>query len=389
MKNKRFSIILLALIGISTILFVTNASLVGAQSPNVTAPYVTGDITVDGLDNEAFWTSATSQTLSLTATPSALPTPTNQHYVTMKAVVTDTKIRLFFNWTDPTENNTIDGHEDRLSMMILIEGLNDMDAPCMNTSTNGATTSGTADHWHWKASRTDSGGEKHIVVPRHGVAFNTGNSAGSYNGLPIAAHSAIYYQENYTGTDWDIWDLSDMGGVVGDQVYYVAAATGKYRWSTSANGSAIALNVQSHDSSFAENEFLDPESRKRSGDSEYTAFGIFPSPLSSEPRYTIEAKGNHNGAGWSLEVERNLTVSNAVIDKDMSLGMTIKFAISVYNGNYDHDHEFKYITAAWKTLKLSLEPTTEPAIDGFSLILLGMTSIITIGIIVTVVKRKK
>ena len=72
----------------------------------------------------------------------------------------------------------------------------------------------------------------------------------------------------------------------------------------------------------------------------------------------------------------------------MSLGMTIKFAISVYNGNYDHDHEFKYITAAWKTLKLSLAPT-EDAIDGFSLIMLGMASIVTIGIIVTVVKRRR
>jgi len=389
MKNKRFSITLLAIIGISTILFATNASLVGAQSANLTAPYVTGDITVDGLDSEAFWTSATSQTFSLTATPSAMAIPVNQRFVTMKAVVTDTKVRLFFNWTDPTENNTIEGHEDRLSAMILIEGLNDMDAPCMNTSTNGATTSGTADHWHWKAARTDSEGEKHTVVPRHGVAFNTGNSAGTYGGLPVAAHSAIYYQENYTGSDWEIWDLSDMGGVVGDQVYYVANATGKYRWSVSTNTSAVALNVASHDFSFAENEFLDTESRKRSGDSEYTAFGLFPSPLSSEERYFIEAKGNHDGSSWSLEIERDLAVSNAVIDKAMSLGDTIKFALSVYDGNYDHDHEFKYITSAWKTLYLSLEPTTEePAIDGFSLIMLGMTSIIAIAIIVGVVKRK-
>ncbi|GAH10051.1 unnamed protein product, partial [marine sediment metagenome] len=38
----------------------------------------------------------------------------------------------------------------------------------------------------------------------------------------------------------------------------------------------------------------------------------------------IEAKGNHDGAGWSLEIERDLAVSNAVIDKAMALGDTIK-----------------------------------------------------------------
>ena len=247
MRNKRFSIILLAIISISTILFVSNAALVGAQSPNVTAPYVTGAITVDGNDNEAFWASATSQTFSLTATPGATVVPANQRSVTMKAVVTDTKIRLFFNWTDPTENNTITGNEDRLSAMILIEGLNDMDAPCMNTSTNGATTSGTADHWHWKASRTDSGGEKHIVVPRRGVAYNTGNSAGTYNTLPIPAHSAIYYQEAYS----DHWNVTTLGGVVGDIVYYNASATGNARWGLNGTG-MTKLNVDSHDFSFAE-----------------------------------------------------------------------------------------------------------------------------------------
>ncbi len=385
MRNKRFSIILLAIIGISTVLFVSNGALVGAQSPTVEAPYVTGAITVDGLDNEPFWATATSQTFSLTATPSAVVIPANQRSVTMKAVVTDTKIRLFFNWTDPTENNTIAGHEDRLSAMILIEGLNDMDAPCMNTSTNGATTSGTADHWHWKASRTDSGGEKHIVVPRRGVAYNTGNSAGTYNGLPIPAHSAIYYQEAYS----DHWNVTTLGGVIGDIVYYNASATGNSRWAINGTG-MTKLNVASHDFSFAENEYLDTESRKRSGDSEYTAFGLFPSPLSSEERYFIEAKGNHDGAGWSLEVQRDLAVSNAVIDKAMSLGDTIKFALSVYDGNYDHDHEFKYITAAWKTLHLGLEPTPEePAIDGFSLITMGMTLVVTVAIIVTVVRRKR
>ncbi|MHA2132036.1 MAG: ethylbenzene dehydrogenase-related protein [Promethearchaeota archaeon] len=385
MKNRKFTFFFIAIMGISTILFLTNISLVGAQTPNLVATKVTGAITVDGMDNEAFWADATSQTFSLTATPGSDPTPANQHSVTMKAVVTDTKVRLFFSWTDPTENNTITGHEDRLSVMILIEGLNDMESPCMNTSTNGATTSGTADHWHWKAARTDSGGEKYIVVPRRGVAYNTGDTAGSYNGLPIPAHRAIYYDENSTSSGWD---LSDMGASVGDTVYYVDSAVGKWRWSHSGNGSAIALNVMSHDFSFAENEYLDEESRKRSGDSEYTAFGVHPSPLSGEERYFIEAKGYHDGSGWSLEVERDLAVTNAVIDKAMAIGDTIKFAISVYDGAYDHDHEFKYITSAWKTLKLA-SVGGGTTIPGFSIIIVGLASIGTIGIIAIFMRRRK
>jgi hypothetical protein len=386
MKNKKFTFFLVAIIGISTIFLMTNISLVGAQSPSLVAPNVTGAITVDGMDNEAFWDDTTSQTFSLTVTPGANPTPVNQRSVTMKAVVTDTKVRFFFNWTDPTENNTISGHEDRLSVMILIEGLNDMDAPCMNTSTNGATTSGTADHWHWKAARTDSGGEKHVVVPRHNVAFNTGDTAGTYDALPIPAHSAIYYKEFYNNSGTIEWNVTAMGGAVGDVVYYNASATGNSRWAVNGTG-MTRLNVASHDFSFAENEYLDTVSRKRSGDSEYTAFGIFPSSLSGEERYFIRAKGHHDGSGWSLEIERDLAVANSVIDKEMAIGDTIKFALSIYDGAYDHDHEFKYITAAWKTLKLGI--TTGTTIPGYSLIFIGLAAIGTLGLIYSMIKRKR
>jgi hypothetical protein len=375
-----------AILGISTILLVTNIPLVGAQAADLTAPTVTGAMTVDGMDNEAFWAEATSQTFSLTATPGTDVVPANQRSVTMKAAITDTKIRVYFEWVDPTESNTASGHEDRLALMILMEGANDMDAPCMNTTTNGATTSGTADQWHWKASRTDSGGAKHIVVNRRGVAYNTGGTATTYNSLPVAANSAIYYEENSTSSGWD---LSDMGGSVGDQVYYVAAATGSWRWSTSANGSAIPLVVDLHDFSFAENEFLDTESRKRSGDSEYTGFGVLPSALSGEERYFVNAKGDHDGSGWSLEIERDLAVTNAVVDKAFAAGDTIKFAIAVYDGAYDHDHEMKYITSAWKTILLQGPVSATPAIPGYSVVLLGLVAFGTIGIIYISIKRRK
>ena len=52
MKNKRFSIILLAVVGLSIVLFISNVSLVGAQATDLVAPEVTGVMTVDGADNE-------------------------------------------------------------------------------------------------------------------------------------------------------------------------------------------------------------------------------------------------------------------------------------------------------------------------------------------------
>ncbi len=386
MRSKKFSFFLIALMGISTILLVTNIPLVGAQAADLTAPTVTGAMTVDGADDETFWADATSQTFSLTATPGTTAMSANQRSVTMKAVITDTKIRVYFEWLDSSESEGTTGHEDRLALMILMEGANDMDSPCMNASTNGATTSGTADQWHWKAGRTDSGGAKHTVVTRRGVAYNTGGTATTYGGHAVDANSAIYYEENSTSSGWD---LSDMGGAIGDQVYYVTAATGSARWSISDNTSAIPLVVDSHDFSFAENEYLNTVERARSGDSEYTGFGVLPSALSGEERYFINAKGDHDGSGWSLEMERDLAVTNAVIDKAFAAGDTIKVAIAVYDGAYDHDHEMKYITSAWKTVLLQGPVTTSPGIPGYSVVLLGLVAFGTIGIIYVSIKRRK
>ncbi len=385
MKNKKFSFFLVAILGISTILLVTNIPLVGAQSADLIAPTVEGAMTVDGMDTETFWAEATSQTFSLTATSGADVVPANQRSVTMKAVITDTKIRVYFEWVDPTESNGASGHEDRLALMILMEGANDMDAPCMNTTTNGATTSGTADQWHWKAARTDSGGAKHVVVSRRGVAYNTGGTDTTFNSLSLAAHSAIYYEENSTSSEWD---LSDMGGSIGDTVYYNDSATGSDRWAINGAG-MTKLVVDSHDFSFAENEFLDTESRKRSGDSEYTGFGVLPSSLSGEERYFVNAKGNHDGSGWSLEIERDLAVTNAVVDKAFAAGDTIKFAIAIYDGEYDHDHEKKYITSAWKTILLQAPASATPDIPGYSIVLIGLVAFGTIGIIYISIRRRK
>ena len=157
MKNKRFNIVLLAIVGLSMILFISNISLVGAQASDLVAPEVTGAMTVDGADNEAFWADATSQSFSTTKTTAPTASvPADQQSVEVKAVITTTEIRVFVKWKDTTESNTGVGNEDRLALMILTTDANPMAAPCMLIGTNGATTSGTVDQWHWKAGRTDS-----------------------------------------------------------------------------------------------------------------------------------------------------------------------------------------------------------------------------------------
>ncbi len=387
MKNKKFTFFLVAIIGISTILLVTNTSLVGAQSSNLIAPTVTGAMTVDGIDDEDFWAEATSQTFSTTATYAVgndNVVPANQRSITMKAVITTTKIRLYIEWVDPTDSDGASGDQDRLAIMLLIEGANDMDAPCMNASTNGATTSGTADNWHWKAGTTNSDGAKYLLVTRRGVAYNTDGTATTYNSLPIAANSAIYYEENSSSSGWD---LSDMGGDIGDTVYYDDAETGSDRWAVEGVG-MTKLVVQSHDFSFAENEYLDTTARTRSGDSEYTGFGVLPTSLSGETRYFINAKGHHDGSGWSLEIERDLAVTNSIADLAMAAGDTIKFAVAIFDGEYEHDHDIKYITAAWKTLELK-SPSSGTTIPGYSLILLGLVTVASIGLVYASMKKRK
>ncbi|MHA2088913.1 MAG: ethylbenzene dehydrogenase-related protein, partial [Promethearchaeota archaeon] len=344
MKNKKFSIILLAIVGLSIILFVSRISLVGAQSADLIAPEVTGAITVDGEDNEAFWADATSQTFTTTKTTSpTADVPADQQSVEVKAVITTTEIRVFFKWKDLTASNTGVGNEDRLALMILSTDANPMAAPCMLIGSNGATTSGTVDQWHWKAGRTDSDGAKYGAVGRGGILFNLTSGNATYTSLESDKSWFNFTETPLPNGNPQIGDVVYTNGSSGS--FVIANATGV--------GTVTKLDLTAHSHSFAENEYIDTTSRKRSGDSEYTAFGILPSSLSGEDRYHITAKGSRATADhWTLEMVRTLAVSNPTVDRPMASGETVKFAVGVYEGGVGHDHDEKYITSAWKTLHL-------------------------------------
>ncbi len=375
MKNKKFSAILLAVIGLSIVLFVAKIPLVGATSADLNAPVVTGAITVDGMENEAFWADANSQTFSTTQTPGAATVPASQRFVTVKAVITDTEIRILFTWEDPDANNTGVGSEDRLAIMILYQDANAMAAPCMNPASNGATTSGTVDQWHWKAARTDSGGGKYSVVSRGGIKFNLTSGNATYESL----------ESSKGWFDFTANPIPTGNPQVGD-VVYTNGSDGSFLIANSTG--ATKLDLTPHDNSFAENEFIDTTSRRRSGDSEYTAFGILPTALSPESRYLVKAKANHASGNWTLEMVRTLAVVNPGADKPMISGELIKFAVAVYDGGVGHNEHEKYITNAWKTLQLGPVPVITP-IPGYPLMMVGLITIASVGILFIIAKKSK
>lgn len=378
MKRKN-AFILLAIIGASFLLYFGNVNLAGAQATELEAVKVTGAMTVDGVGDEDFWDEATSATFTLTAiqhSNSTIPT------VTLKVVYTDTTIRILATWTDATKNNNkSEGDEDRIAIMIAM-GSNPMESPCMNITTNGATTSGEADQWHWKAARTDSGGASFAPVDRRNIAYNPSSTDKFHepSGLTVPANSAIFLATSYS----DVWDIGPDGGQIGDLVYSVPGET----IPTIANTTdAVKLVPMTHSNSFAENEYLDTISRKRSGDSEYTMYGIDPGPLSQYERYSIEAKGYHDGSTWTVEFERTLAAPEASIDVAFAAGDVIKFAIAVYDGAVGDDHDDKRITTAWKTLTLVVPTPADPVIPGFPIEFVIAFS--AIGLILIVVKKKR
>jgi hypothetical protein len=378
MKRKN-AFILLAIIGASFLLYFGNVNLAGAQAADLEAELVTGAITVDGVGDEDFWDDATSQTFTLTAVQASNNTTPS---VTLKAVYTATTIRILATWTDATKNNNkSEGDEDRIAIMIAM-GTEYMESPCMNTSTNGATTSGEADQWHWKSARTDSGGASFAPVDRRNIVYNPSGSDKFHepSGLTVPANSAMFLATSYSTT----WDIGPDGGQIGDLVYYVPGTT----IPTIANTTdAVKLVPMTHSNSFAENEFMDTVSRKRSGDSEYTMYGLDPGALSQYERYSIEAKGMHSGSSWTVEFERTLAAPEATIDAAFAAGESIEFAIAVYDGAVGDDHDDKRITTAWKTLDLIVPPAATPAIPGFPIEFVIAFS--TIGLILIVVTKRR
>jgi DMSO reductase family type II enzyme heme b subunit len=167
------------MMGIITLTFLTSVFVTAflgrpiSASPatDIVAKKVTESIVVDGMAYESFWQNVSWIEFPLTSTGVG-----GGHVTSVKVKMVHNGEYLFalFQWSDPTESNIKGGaaaaHEDRLAIMISI-GPPEMATPCMKPGTNGAILAGEADHWHWKAARTDSDGKNFTYVARKGVTY--------------------------------------------------------------------------------------------------------------------------------------------------------------------------------------------------------------------------
>lgn len=153
---------------ISVIATVLNTPIAAQSAADIVAKRVTETMVVDGLASESFWQNVSWVQFPLTASAAG---GGNVASVKVKIVNNGEYLFVLFQWDDPTaSNNKSLGSEDRLAVMVSI-GDPEMTTPCMQSGTNGAILAGEADHWHWKAARTDGGGANFTYVTRGGATY--------------------------------------------------------------------------------------------------------------------------------------------------------------------------------------------------------------------------
>ncbi len=199
-------------------------------------------------------------------------------------------------WSDPTQSNDkLLGSEDRFTMMVSI-GTPEMATPCMKPGTNGATLAGEADHWHWKAARTDSDGKNFTYVSRGGV---------TYGPMP---HPYSFAMDEYINTTarWRE-GLSEYTEMNATKYPFEAAL---HLYDVHAKGTWIGT--------------------------------------SDGGQWTIEL------------ARKFTTGDPNRIDRQFALGEEFSYAISVYDGGEGEDHDIKSITGTWHTAELSDEMLSPP-----------------------------
>ncbi len=139
-----------------------------SPAADIVAKKVTESIVVDGMDYESFWQNVSWVEFPLTSTGVG-----GGHVTSVKVKMVHNGEYLFVlaQWSDPTDSDDkLLGSEDRFAVMVSI-GAPQMATPCMKPLTNGAILAGEADHWHWKAARSDGDGKNFTYVSRGGVLY--------------------------------------------------------------------------------------------------------------------------------------------------------------------------------------------------------------------------
>jgi len=365
-------------VGILAVGIYFSGSVAAQTSSDVTAYKIAGSITVDGTATESFWAEVPTQTFTLSKTPG-----TEDNYVgsvEIQVAHDGTDIFWKFHWSDSTNSNDKTmGNEDRVALMLSMETTPSSTIPCM--AANSAMLAGTADEWHWKAARTDSGGANFTYVSRRGITFNLANT--EQHGVPpnsAVYNDVSYYKEGFSGN----FNLTQLGGQVGDMVYYTSEGL-----AIENTPGATKLFVSSHPYSIADNEFIDTSERYHEGDSEYNIMGFIPT---FGDRNVITDKGHHDESTWTVEMKRSLAAPNSNYDANFSFDTEISFALAVFEGGNNDDHGLKSITSSWKTITVvnqSESVTTVPELSNIGFVSFTIVSIVIASRIVARMKRNK
>ncbi len=255
--------------------------------------------------------------------------------VTLKVAYNSTHLMFLATYSDASNSNTKLGGASEDRFAILLADSSPMTYPCMNPTSNGAVTSGTANMWHWKAARTDSAGQNFTFVVRRGVAYN------------LTAGEARFSSTSYSKGGWG-GNFSNVG--IGDLVYFNGTAL------TNVSAGNIKVTPEPHPHTFATNEYLNTTARYHENFTEYNIYGLWDNDPFGHEGDNVWAKGNWASNQWTVEFARPLTTSDS-FDVQFAANDTFKVAVAAYDGGSGDDEADKQ-TSAWITVALAIAGTS-------------------------------
>ena len=392
-KSKKTMLLLVVmLIPIGLFLSVSGSNLQTSQVPTLDAYESSSAITVDGMDNEAVWGSATS--LVVTTLTGGFAPNTG---VTLKAVYTTTNIYILASWDDTTFSASRDKYEWNGTAFVDIAGSNSEDrlaimweiTNIVGFDTVGCTvkchspnayvgTGELGDIWHLKAARG------------MGVLGATNSSALTINATTFEVTAGTV---NIIGVaDDNVIDETDRGGDAGTGPYSNNDnGTGAPAWIETAPTDwmdAMYLTQAEITGGQAVNRSLITSQQDQWYIGNYTALGaIVPRHITSPgagSRGDISTGATWDDGTWTVEIGRALDTTN---NDDVAFntdGGSYHFGVSIMdNSGGDADHS----TTAVAILAFPSTSVPTPPIPGFDVLIIAGSMLGAVAIYIFYKKR--
>jgi len=394
-KTKKIIVFLIVtLLPLGLVLSVVASNLQTSQAPTLTPYNSSSALIVDGVDNEAGWTSATSLIVTTGVGGSA---PSTQ--ITLKVVYTTTHIYILASWDDSTFSASRDKYrwngtefvdvagsnsEDRLAIMWEITEIAGFDAGCIvkcHSPNAYVAANETGDIWHLKAARGMGaiGATNSSTLTINATTFEA--TAGTINIIGVADDNVI--DDVDRGGDAGTGPYSDNDNGTGAPAWIETAPTD---WMD-----AMYLTQAEITATEAVNRSLITSQQDQWYIGNYTALGaVVPRHITSPgagSRGDINTGATWDNGTWTVEISRLLDTTNNDDVVFNTAGVSYHFSIALMdNSGGDADHSIAPVAI----LAFPSSGTT-PGIPGFDLlILLGSIGVISIIIVkLKISKRSK